>query len=46
MRNAGFRARKKVDFLTVQLYAMRVPHIVAGPTQILCILAGTTAEFL
>ena len=45
MGDARSRPRKKPDLLPIELYAMRVPDIRAGPAQILGILAGAAAEF-
>ena len=46
MGNTRAGAGEKINFRTIKLYAVRVPHIIAGPAQIFGILARSAAEFV
>ena len=46
MRDAGAGARKQMDAFIVQLHAVRMPGIAAGPAELLGVLGGRAVELL
>ena len=44
VRDAGAAAREEVDLGGVELHAVRVPDVVAGPAEVLGVLPGAAAE--